>query len=64
MMVVCRLGFHAWPRPHGTWREPVVEPAAANCRRCGKPIQSLWRTVYPSDGTRCLSGSCQIHVRT
>jgi len=56
----CLLGLHAWPRIHGYWREPVVQPAEAHCTRCGKPLQSVWRTAYPEDGSRC-DGSCPIH---
>lgn len=58
--VFCWLGFHSWPRVHGSWREPVVEPAEALCRRCARPISSVWRTVYPLDGSRC-GRSCPIH---
>jgi hypothetical protein len=59
---LCRFGLHSWPRVHGDWREPVVEPAEADCTRCGRPIKSIWRTVYPKDGSRCRPGSCRIHA--
>jgi hypothetical protein len=59
---LCRVGFHSWPRTHGEWRQPVVEPTTANCRRCQKVIASIWRVVYPSDGSKC-GRSCQIHGR-
>lgn len=59
--ILCRLGFHAWPRTHGSWREPVVEPAEAECMRCKKHIASVWRKVYPEDGSSCIGASCQIH---
>jgi hypothetical protein len=62
MLVVCRLGLHSWPRVHGDWREPVVAPADASCRRCNEPIKSIWRTVYPRDGSRCRPSSCDVHV--
>ncbi len=61
MSVLCRLGFHSWPRVHGSWREPVIEPAEATCRRCEKLIRGIWQTVYPQDGSRCGPGSCAIH---
>ena len=60
--VFCRLGLHSWPRVHGTWHEPVVEPAESNCRRCQKPIESVWRVTYPADGSRC-GRFCQVHGR-
>jgi hypothetical protein len=62
MLVVCRLGLHSWPRVHGDWREPVVAPAEASCLRCNEPIKSIWRTVYPRDGSRCRPSSCDVHV--
>jgi len=61
LSLLCHLGFHSWPRVHGSWREVVVEPAESHCRRCTKPIASIWRSAYPLDGTRCSPGSCQIH---
>lgn len=60
MSILCRLGLHSWPRVHGSWREPVVEPSAANCRRCQHHLTSLWRVVYPADGSRC-GRFCQVH---
>lgn len=60
--ILCRLGFHAWPRLHGTWREPVVQPAEAACTRCQKPLESIWRTVYPQDGSACSGGICPLHA--
>lgn len=61
LLILCQMGIHSWPRVHGDWREIVVEPAEAECRRCEKAIQSLWRAVYPKDGSRCLLGSCEVH---
>lgn len=61
--VRCRLGLHAWPRLHGSWREPVVQPANSECPRCSKPLNSVWRTAYPADGSYCPPGSCALHTR-
>jgi hypothetical protein len=58
------LGFHRWPRVHGSWREIVVEPAEAMCLRCNKPLRSIWRQVYPDDGSRCKPRSCPVAVHT
>ena len=62
MTIFCRLGLHSWPRQHGTWHEPVVEPTESNCRRCQEPIRSIWRVAYPADGSRC-GRFCQLHGR-
>jgi len=62
LLLLCRLGFHGWARVHGSWREVVAQPAAAKCRRCGRPIESIWRSAYPQDGSRCKPGSCAAHV--
>jgi len=62
LSALCRIGFHAWPRVHGSWREAVVAPAHSQCRRCSKPLYSVWRRVYPEDGSRCRPGSCHIHI--
>jgi hypothetical protein len=59
--LLCRIGLHSWTRTHGTWREIVVEPTVGLCRRCGQPIESVWRSVYPNDGSRCKPGSCPFH---
>jgi hypothetical protein len=61
MFLLCRLGFHDWPRLHGNWRDPVVEPAESNCTRCAQPIRSIWRVVYPRDGGKCRPGTCQAY---
>lgn len=61
MSLLCRIGFHAWPRLHGNWHMPAAEPAASNCLRCGRAIASVWRTAYPRDGSRCKPGSCALH---
>ena len=60
---LCLLGFHSWPRLHGSWREVVVEPARSECTRCQTPLQSVWRRVYPADGRRCSAGSCSVHSK-
>jgi hypothetical protein len=60
MSFLCHLGLHSWPRVHGNWREPVVEPSEADCRRCQHRLASIWRVVYPADGSRC-GRFCQIH---
>ncbi|MPZ50296.1 MAG: hypothetical protein GEU75_13530 [Dehalococcoidia bacterium] len=57
---ICFLGFHSWPRLHGAWRDPVMQPAYAHCRHCHKPLHSVWRTVYPQDGSSCPA-SCRVH---
>ena len=62
MRFLCWFGFHSWPRVHGDWRDVVMEPCEAQCRHCDKPIRSIWRSVYPKDGSSCRHGSCQIHV--
>jgi len=62
MSVLYRFGLHSWPRVHGSWREPVVEPSSADCRRCKKPLTSIWRVAYPADGSRC-GRFCQLHGR-
>jgi hypothetical protein len=62
MKILCRLGFHSWPRMHGQWREVVVSPASANCLRCQKQLSSVWRSAYPEDGSRCNPKDCSIHV--
>ena len=61
MRLLCFAGLHAWPRVHGTWREIVVSPSTSACRRCLKPITSLWRSQYPSDGSRC-GRECSSHA--
>jgi hypothetical protein len=61
MRILCYLGFHKWPRVHGPYREPVIEPMTAQCTRCHKPISSIWRHAFPADGSRCKGGSCAIH---
>ncbi len=63
MSPLCYLGMHSWPRLHGTWHEPAMEPADANCTHCGKAMHSVWRTAYPQDGSRC-PGSCKMHGGT
>lgn len=60
-MILCRLGFHRWPRMHSQWREVVVFPSTANCLRCNKPLASVWRRAYPEDGSRCKPGDCANH---
>jgi len=59
---LCHLGVHSWPRVHSSWHEPAVSPSESNCRRCQKPIRSIWRVAYPEDGTRC-GRTCQVHRR-
>jgi len=61
MAVLYRLGFHRWPRVHGSFREPVVEPMSARCMRCQTVIYSIWHHAYPQDGSRCKLGSCPVH---
>jgi hypothetical protein len=61
MAVLCRLGFHRWPRVHGSFRAPVVEPMTGRCVRCQKVIYSIWHHVFPQDGSRCKPGACAIH---
>ena len=60
--LLCRLRLHSWPRVHGAWREVVVSPAETECRRCHKRLRSVWREVYPLDGSRCKPGSCLVHA--
>jgi hypothetical protein len=59
--LLCHVGLHSWPRVHGFWREVVVAPAEAECRNCHKPLHSVWRSVYPEDGSKCPDGSCAVH---
>jgi hypothetical protein len=60
-MILCRLGFHRWPRMHAQWREIAIAPSTANCIRCGTELHSVWRQNYPEDGSRCTDGKCAQH---
>ena len=61
MHFLCWFGLHSWPRVQGGWRNIVTQPCEAECRRCDKPLSSIWRSVYPKDGSSCRR-SCQVHV--
>ena len=63
LLGLCRLGLHNWPRVHGDWREPVMEPTKASCTRCSKQLKSIWRTAYPKNGSKCRPGACETHVQ-